>query len=545
MQKQHNIVLDLYATQPIDKTQDFKYELNDKEVYPLFITLKDRSGNFNIPQGATVQINFVSSVGEPVPDLCTIVDADNGRLSYNVEPSKIARVGTVTANIQVFTATERLSYFQGFSFTVWQAQAGNGTIPPAVVPWTDSFNVRLADHEQRITELEENGSTGGGGGDIPTKVSQLINDSLFVDETQLENAINDIDLIPDPSFLFFTADGKLDRNRPTGVGTTVLSTVINTTTPLFTNIYTVTEDKLIHLNSTFKFHITYKNLVIGETYQFRLRLVFAGQNIEDTTRPAFIADNEMFVESYTEVNDLTENLQLTTGALMIAQIFAVQGAGTIGMLVENAANPSRITENEIIDNTPATNVSLNIAGVQTTVQSFSMDVNRQLKALAMPKAYGTSFILLLKKIGLLTTVANGSSRNLFLDVNLSPANISVISGRTIDNYTITNGFLKLPISRNDPTVHYDITIRMSGTTSLGTKNYQFTFIRSDGVVLGTNEIQKTATGALDKRGTTFFVTTITNTDLLITGGFQVLLNNISGADFIITAVEFQIRGSDT
>ena len=216
MQKQENIVLDLYATEP--KITNFKYELNDKEVYPLFVTLKDRSGNFNIPQGATVQINFVSSVGEPVPDLCTIVDVDNGRLSYMVEPSKIARVGTVTANIQVFTATERLSYFQGFSFTVWQAQAGNGVIPPAVVPWTDSFNARLADHENRITNIEENGTNGGGGG-IGQEVDPIYmaDKSNLVTQAQLESTIADYEIVT-PNALWVDQSRK-DDDTNSEIGT--------------------------------------------------------------------------------------------------------------------------------------------------------------------------------------------------------------------------------------------------------------------------------------------------------------------------------------
>ena len=282
------------------------------------------------------------------------------------------------------------------------------------------------------------------------------------------------------------------------------------------------------------------NLVIGETYQFRLRLVFAGRNIEDTIRPSFTADNSTFIESYTEVNDLTEDLLLTTGALMIAQIFAIQGTGEIGLLVENGANPSRITENETIDNTPATNVSLSIEGVETTVQSFSMATNKRL--FALEKSYSTAFILVLRRDSINTDIVNGTSRNLLQDVTLNDA--TVIIGRPITDFSMVLNMLRLPKSRNNPIVTYDIVVRISGTTTLGAKNYLISLKRPSGVVMSTIELSKTIAGALDNRIVTFFPFTSSNTDSFIVDGLQVVFGNSSGADFRLTSLEIQIRGSD-
>lgn len=181
MQKQYSVILDLYAT----ATQEtpILYEINDNNVYPLYISLRDHSGVFTIPTGATLSIKFENDKQEAFPDLLTVINADAGRVLCNVNNAGLSLTGKITAYVYVVTVDKRLS-FQPFTFTVWQAPTAEATPPEQYQSWIDSFNARLADHEARLLWLEQNGGGSGGGNfTIDNITLKLVDGKLAVNTT--------------------------------------------------------------------------------------------------------------------------------------------------------------------------------------------------------------------------------------------------------------------------------------------------------------------------------------------------------------------------
>lgn len=161
---------------------------------------------------------------------------------------------------------------------------------------------------------------------------------------------------------------------------------------------------------------------------------------------------------------------------------------------------------------------------------------------------GGNFILKLTKSGLNTVINNSMTQNLLS--LLSITDVSDIYGRSVGEYSLSNGLLKLPLPKGDALVLYDMSVRVAGTIAGGTsattaRELSVRLTRSDNTVVETLPLIKVGPNPLQNRAVIFNSYTKQNTDPFIVNGLKFLIVNNSDQQATITGIEILICGSDS
>jgi len=154
MQKPYDVVLDLYDTDKIQKT-DIRYVAGDRYVYPLRILLTENEKPYLIPAGAVVTMRFKIESAFFI-DNANIVSGEEGVISYEIPNSLVADVAVIECRVEVKIENKLLTWPTPFMFKVLDSDTRWTMMPPEYsTEWQHEVDEKLDGHEQRISDLKE------------------------------------------------------------------------------------------------------------------------------------------------------------------------------------------------------------------------------------------------------------------------------------------------------------------------------------------------------------------------------------------------------
>ncbi len=156
--KPYTITLELYNSWP--NTTAVVYTKGDVNAYPLEMQLTAHGEPYDLT-GCTANLVVQRPSGTADKAACTILDAENGLLHYDILGSEISEPGMCTATVEVTTADELLTWTGGFTFTVVPSLDENGSEPPeAMTDWVKSIDMQIAGQNEKINSFDiETGTT--------------------------------------------------------------------------------------------------------------------------------------------------------------------------------------------------------------------------------------------------------------------------------------------------------------------------------------------------------------------------------------------------
>ena len=153
-EKPYSVRLELYAPEKLRVTE-IVYVAGDREVYPLRIYLESGGRPYALPENAVAVLLFRTENGTFM-DLARTPERDKGLLAYDLPASLIHGGGMVECSVEVQSGNRILTWPCAFSFRVAGGGKPGGELPPdPMMPWVNSVDGILGDHEGRITALEQ------------------------------------------------------------------------------------------------------------------------------------------------------------------------------------------------------------------------------------------------------------------------------------------------------------------------------------------------------------------------------------------------------